>query len=70
MYYTIQNKHSFGNVSVLNQYGITVFDSSSHTVNYQRVKKVTWNMFQWVQKNPQFLTTIIICYKLKNDNWF
>jgi hypothetical protein len=25
----------------LNQYGITVFDSSSHTVNYQRVKKVT-----------------------------
>ena len=41
MYYAIQNKHSFGNVSVLNQYGITVFDSSSHTVNYQRVKKVT-----------------------------
>ena len=41
MYYTIQNKHSFGNVSVLNPYAITVFDSSSHTVNYHRVKKVT-----------------------------
>lgn len=40
-YNTIQKERSFGIISVLNRYGITVFDFSSHTVNYQRVKEVT-----------------------------
>ena len=67
MYYTIQNKHSFGNVSVLNQYGITVFDSSSHTVNYQRVKKVTWNMFQWVQKKEEDCRPLLFLWEIHSS---
>lgn len=40
MYYTIQKERSFGISLELCCHGITVFDSSSHTVNYQRIKEI------------------------------
>lgn len=41
MYYTVQKERSSETALVLNHYGITVFDTGCHTVDYQRVKELT-----------------------------
>ena len=76
-YNTIQKERSFGIISVLNRYGITVFDFSSHTVNYQRVKEVTWDMFRWVKKKQRIgvlcfsygITTVLNHYYYMLEIW-